>query len=67
MAKKTTVVKKDTPKTIGELKRDYAELKRSNASRELVNVRAITTLRKEIARLMTQEKQNEINKLKENK
>lgn len=68
MAKKTTTVtKKEAPKTIEELKLELTELKRSNAARELVNVRAITTSKKEIARMKTQERINQINAQKENK
>lgn len=66
MAKKT-VIKKDSPKTVADMYKDLADLKRSNAAGELVNPRAITSLKKDIARAKTAERLSEIKDLKENK
>ncbi len=57
---KKTVVKADEVKTIEQLQADLAtklqdqlETKKSHAAGELVNPRAITSLRKDIARIRT--------------
>ena len=57
---KKTVVKADEVKTIEQLQADLAtklqdqlETKKSHAACELVNPRAITSLRKDIARIRT--------------
>lgn len=66
MAKKP-VVKKEAPRTIEEMIIDLNDLKRSNAAGELVNPRAITSLRRQIARTKTQARLQEITKQKEDK
>lgn len=65
--KKTTAKDATVVKSVDELQKDLAakrkdliEAKRANAAGELVNPRAITVCRKEIARLLT-----EINQKKE--
>lgn len=54
--KKAEVVKsvEDLQKELDQKRSDLLEAKRSNASGELVNPRAITAYRKEIARILTQ-------------
>lgn len=66
MAKKT-VIKKDSARTLPEMFKDLADLKRSNAAGELVNPKAITALRKDIARAKTAARLSEIKDQKENK
>ena len=66
-AKKTTkavVVKTvdDLKKEVAEKRHDLLQAKRSHAAGELVNPKALRSLRKEIARLLTQ-----INNTKESK
>lgn len=78
MAEKKTVKKSapkaEAPKTIADFRSevmqkqaDLLDAKRSNAAGELVNPRAITALRKDIARLQTAIRLAEINDQKENK
>ena len=69
MAEKKKSVKAAVVKTIDDLKKELAEkrndllqAKRSHAAGELVNPKALRSLRKEIARLLTQ-----INNTKESK
>ncbi len=69
MAKTKKSVKAAVVKTIDDLKKELAEkrndllqAKRSHAAGELVNPKALRSLRKEIARLLTQ-----INNTKESK
>lgn len=69
MAEAKKTVKAAVIKTIDDLKKELAEkrndllqAKRSHAAGELVNPRALRSLRKEIARLLTQ-----INNTKESK
>ena len=69
MAETKTSVKAAVVKTIDDLKKELAEkrndllqAKRSHAAGELVNPKALRSLRKEIARLLTQ-----INNTKESK
>ena len=69
MAETKKSVKAAVVKTIGDLKKELAEkrndllqAKRSHAAGELVNPKALRSLRKEIARLLTQ-----INNTKESK
>lgn len=69
MAKAKKTVKAAVVKTIDDLKKELAEkrndllqAKRSHAAGELVNPKALRSLRKEIARLLTQ-----INNTKESK
>ena len=69
MAETKKSVKAAVVKTIDDLKKELAEkrndllqAKRSNAAGELVNPKALRSLRKEIARLLTQ-----INNTKESK
>ena len=69
MAEAKTTVKAAVVKTIDDLKKELAEkrndllqAKRSHAAGELVNPKALRSLRKEIARLLTQ-----INNTKESK
>ena len=57
---KKPTAKKATPKTekttqeqLAEKRADYLELQKSHAAGELVNPRALTATRKDIARLMT--------------
>ena len=66
MAKKS-IVKKDEAKSIAEMQRDLVDYRRSHAAGELVNPRAITSLKKEIARAHTAKRLQEIKDLKENK
>ena len=57
--KKTTAKKaapkaeKSTEQQLAEKRADYLELQKSHAAGELVNPRALTAARKDIARLMT--------------
>lgn len=69
MAEAKKTVKAAVVKTIDDLKKELAEkrndllqVKRSHAAGELVNPKALRSLRKEIARLLTQ-----INNTKESK
>lgn len=69
MAEAKKIVKAAVVKTIDDLKKELAEkrndllqAKRSHAAGELVNPKALRSLRKEIARLLTQ-----INNTKESK
>lgn len=66
MAKKQLTQKK-APLTIDEMSKDLLELRRSNAAGELVNPRAITHLKKQIARAKTEARLQDINKNKEAK
>ena len=61
---KAAVVKtdKDLKKELAEKRNDLLQAKRSHAAGELVNPKALRSLRKEIARLLTQ-----INNTKESK
>jgi len=61
---KTAVVKTvdDLKKELAEKRNDLLQAKRSHAAGELVNPKALRSLRKEIARLLTQ-----INNTKESK
>lgn len=61
---KTAVVKTidDLKKELSEKRNDLLQAKRSHAAGELVNPKALRSLRKEIARLLTQ-----INNTKESK
>ena len=61
---KTVVVKTidDLKKELAEKRNDLLQAKRSHAAGELVNPKALRSLRKEIARLLTQ-----INNTKESK
>lgn len=69
MAEAKKTIKAAVVKTIDDLKKELAEkrndllqAKRSHAAGELVNPKALRSLRKEIARLLTQ-----INNIKESK
>lgn len=66
MAKKT-VVKKVKTASIDDMYKDLMDLKRSNAAGELVNPRAISSLKKDIARTKTAARMAELKELKENK
>lgn len=56
MAKEATVVPtvEELKKQLAEKRNDLIEAKRSHAAGELVNPKALLSLRKEIARLLTQ-------------
>lgn len=65
--KKTTKKTVDAVKSVAELRADYDELRRSHRAGDLVNPRAITVKRKEIARALTAEKQAALAATKEEK
>jgi large subunit ribosomal protein L29 len=72
--KKTVAVKAQTVKTVEQLKTELAEKKqdmldsrKSLIAGEMVNPRAIRTLRKDIARLLTAIREDEIKSQKGNK
>lgn len=58
--KKTTKKTATVVKDVTELRAEYDELRRSHRAGDLVNPRAITVKRKEIARALTAAKQAEL-------
>jgi ribosomal protein L29 len=67
-AKKATPAKEQTPiEQLLQKRADLLELRKSNRAGELVNPRAITSARKEIARLLTAIRAEERTAAKESK